>query len=405
MTHDNSNSSAQALQALQGALILEITPIMPDQAADKIPFLTKEAASTLATQIGGDLEKLFPELHETGIILPGAVYDQTELLAPGFPLYRALEEMYLDAGGRDNEFEAQIISLGSVDGEFPIDVLRPAPSLVWGPLMVIPFSLVAPVSHLAPIEAEFDQRMFEHGSCSEATIEIINEQFGLTTLHAQYLSLSSLCALTRAHLNAAGLDFLWELLEKALTDPHGSTEVNFNIGLTCRYHDQHVTLPFYSYREWVKKARDQKTERPEGQSFVEGYSLYVRQTRQASIGLGAHSIDVVWEDAHGSSLEGAFFCETDDLAVDGEATTLPEIVRATLIEQHDPDLGTVAWVVGKYDSEDRLIQRLTYYPLITDGLKSALEAAEALAASYPSVTRRKTESLETTADETYFLDE
>lgn len=360
------------LISLKGVLVLEISPQGPEETARILPFAPREAAGQLALLIARDLEQLFPSLRQAGIILPGAIYDQTEILTAGFEVFQTLETMYVDACARES-FEAQIISLGSVGGEFPVAHLQPASTPMRGPLLLIPFAVVGPENALDALDADFDDRLLHEGECAPEIRQWLVNQFQVTLHHVQYLSLAGLCALTQTHLSAAGLDFLWQLLEIALTDPDGTDSVTIDFGLQAHYHQKLVTLPFATFALLARQAGTQAEP-----MTAEQYTHLLRRLRQAALGLAAHGMTVAWQVAPPARQDNEVIIEPQEC--DSTSTEEPS-VRATLVEQNDAELGTVAWVLAEYSSDARLLRRTTLYPLSPNGLTQAHDKAKSLLAA------------------------
>lgn len=58
------------------------------------PPLNVAASEQLAAHLAQDLQAILDDIAALGLVLPGALYDQTEILRPGFPLTAALADLY-----------------------------------------------------------------------------------------------------------------------------------------------------------------------------------------------------------------------------------------------------------------------------------------------------------------------
>ncbi|MCC8989102.1 MAG: hypothetical protein LM523_15560, partial [Candidatus Contendobacter sp.] len=82
------------LRHYPGLLVIELDPQTSDPAGIPPQPLTVAAASALAGHVAKDLNHLLGGIDHLGLILPGALYDQTEILQPGLPLPVALADLY-----------------------------------------------------------------------------------------------------------------------------------------------------------------------------------------------------------------------------------------------------------------------------------------------------------------------
>ncbi|MGB3393777.1 MAG: hypothetical protein WBA56_10160, partial [Stenotrophomonas sp.] len=81
----NPDSEMNAL----GVMALELAGGEQPQAA----ALSSELAGELATLVGRDLAKLVPQASGLDLVLAAAHFDPAEVLRPGWPLHRRLEEL------------------------------------------------------------------------------------------------------------------------------------------------------------------------------------------------------------------------------------------------------------------------------------------------------------------------
>ncbi|MCB1779834.1 MAG: hypothetical protein KDJ34_07030, partial [Candidatus Competibacteraceae bacterium] len=77
-----------------GLLAIELDPQRADFTGIPPEPLSVAAASALAGHLAKDLSRILDGIEHLGLVLPGALYDQTEILQPGFPLIRALADIY-----------------------------------------------------------------------------------------------------------------------------------------------------------------------------------------------------------------------------------------------------------------------------------------------------------------------
>ena len=122
-----------------GALALELTGAAP-VARDA---LAQPEVGALAALVARDLAKFAPEAAQLELVTVGAHYDPVELLRPGWPLHRELDQLAARAPragvARD---EGRVIAFGAHDERLP-GALAPSPDYAGGPLRLLPFVLFA----------------------------------------------------------------------------------------------------------------------------------------------------------------------------------------------------------------------------------------------------------------------
>jgi len=114
----------QALSATPGVLSVELSPAaaMPGQPP---AALTRDDAEVLASHLAEDLRRIFGAAVETGgLIVPGGLYDLTEMLRPGLPMTEALLDVYRGSL-RGGAFQPQVIAIGHSGAQFPLPELAP----------------------------------------------------------------------------------------------------------------------------------------------------------------------------------------------------------------------------------------------------------------------------------------
>ncbi len=82
-------TASHELSHYAGLLALELDLQRPDFTGVPPEPLSVTAATALAGHLAKDLDRILDGIHHLGLILPGALYDQTEILRPGFPLINA----------------------------------------------------------------------------------------------------------------------------------------------------------------------------------------------------------------------------------------------------------------------------------------------------------------------------
>lgn len=165
----NTQLSAQDLDFCSGLLCIELDSQSP-QFTDKAPsLLTREAANGLAGHIADDLNRLLEEgIAPAGLVLAGALYDQTDIFRPGFPLLTALADLMRRAP-RSGGLPPPRLALGASADRFPIEALNPQPQSTFGPLALLPFCLVGSGEVMDRLYIDMENNLTQGGEPSTAT--------------------------------------------------------------------------------------------------------------------------------------------------------------------------------------------------------------------------------------------
>src|SRR5690625_2581048 len=90
-----------------------------------------------------DLRRHVPEVVQCLLVCDGAIFEPFELMRPGFPVWKALEDL-ASATLRERGFEPGLLSLGAHSGRMPDKALQPPDATVSGQLVALPISLACP---------------------------------------------------------------------------------------------------------------------------------------------------------------------------------------------------------------------------------------------------------------------
>lgn len=190
-----------------GALALELAP---GSVAAHLA-LTQDRAHTLTEAIGQDLHRYLPSGHAFTLAVLAAHFDATELLQPGWPLYRDLDVLARRAPGAG----ARLLAIGSHAEHLPAS-LRPDEHRVGAALRLVPFVISGAAEGIEALRAPLEAQLLETGMAGASCALYAQDAFAATIEHARYLTLYDLLALTAQQYEHAGLAALWPLLETAL---------------------------------------------------------------------------------------------------------------------------------------------------------------------------------------------
>lgn len=196
-----------------GALALELAP----GSAVARDALAQAQAGELAQDIARDLAGFAPEAAALELVTVGAHYDAMELLRPGWPLHRELDQLAARAP-RPQAGTGRVIAFGAHAGQLP-GALAPNPEFAGGPLRLVPFVLGGDAGVVARVGDAFERDLMERGMAGAATALHAQDAFGLRIEHARYLTVHDLAAMVALQYEHAGLAPLWPLIEAALLAP------------------------------------------------------------------------------------------------------------------------------------------------------------------------------------------
>lgn len=272
---------------VRGALALELVPgSQPGRAA-----LRQAEAGALAGLLGRDLVMLASDAAALDLVLAGAHYDPAEMLRPGWPLHRRLEELHARAPQADGPGAdaARIIAFGAdAHGVVP-QPLRAELELHGGPLRVVPFLLVGRAEDATAVAAEFERTLLERGMAKADTALLAQDAFDARIEHARYLTAYDLAAMIALQYRHAGLGALWPLVETALLAPEEEAWLDAPPEPLLRYIDNQVRMAEFERTGWQRRHMPNETDPAR---IDRGFMQFQARQRQFAAILKVHGIDV-----------------------------------------------------------------------------------------------------------------
>jgi hypothetical protein len=267
---------------VRGALALELEPgSQPGRAA-----LRQAGAGTLAGLIGRDLAALASDAAALDLVLAGAHYDPAEMLRPGWPLHRRLEELHARAPEAD---AARIIAFGADTHGVVPQPLRAELELHGGPLRMVPFLLVGRADDATAVAAEFERSLLERGMAKADTALLAQDAFDARIEHARYLTAYDLAAMIALQYRHVGLGALWPLVETALLAPEEDVWLDAPPEPLLHYIDGRVRMAEFDRTGWeLRYANNEADPARIARAFIQ---FEARQRQFAAI-LKVHGIDV-----------------------------------------------------------------------------------------------------------------
>ena len=335
---------AQTLLALPIVLALELVEGEPP------PRLTlnRDEAAELAELAASDLHGLVPSVDQARLALAGALFDQVELLRPGFPVWSTLDELArrVPRGHLDN-----VVAFGSHDGSMPAPPLEPSPSFADGPMRLLPLSLLAPEALAETLSEALEVQLVGRGEAGPLTADWLMRTLGVRLEHVRYLSRNDLLALTCVQYEHVNLAALWSLLEAALLTPYRAESAVTARGLALHYADGRVSAQ--SPAQWL-------TAQTGGGDDARRHALagILFELRQYAALLEAHQLPLTLQPGAGREpLAGAGYL------AEAVADAIPGYDLPSLFSHEAPGLGTVVITVAQRGEGGRATALAHGYPL------------------------------------------
>lgn len=300
--------------------------------------LPRAACERLADALAADIVRLAPGADRAVLAVAGALLEPGELLRPGFPIWRALEDLagpvFRDSGGA-----GQVLAIGAHDGRLPDDRLQPAESAPGGRFLAVPMLLVLEESLADELRHRLEQGLFEKGGVHPPARSVLADAAGIDSVHGQLLTLTDLMALQHVQMDAAGMGAFWPVVEQALLDPNIERRFELPAGLLVDWRDERAGIHFRSF--------DQYGEEPDA------YALWVRAFRSLCTLLDSHGVP--WHARSDLTLDERLNCLIESIG--------PVDCDASLTVHKHPDCGLLAWTVV----EDG--RQINLYPLDSEAFR------------------------------------
>jgi hypothetical protein len=318
--------------------------------------LSRDEAAELAELVAVDLHGLVPQVGEARLAVAGALFDQVELLQPGFPVWATLEELArrVPRGQLDN-----VVAFGSHEGHMPAQPLEPSPMFADGPMRLLPMSLLAPEALAEELSEQLEIQLVGRGEAGALTADWLMRTLGTRLEHVRYFSRNDLLALTCVQYEHVNLASLWTLLETALLTPYREETAMTARGLTLRYAEGRVFAQ--SPAQWLALRSGDPAQ------AAHDFAGIVFELRQHAALLEAHALPLQLEGA--DSLDEA----APGYLLETVAAVDPAQAPPTLYAHEAAGLGVIAVTVAQRAGAGMRV--LAHgYPMRPQGLAALLAA-------------------------------
>jgi len=267
-------------RCLQGMLTIETFPETKTQAN---LILTQDVMKTLNQQISQELNAILPQLDDSSYAIVGGLYQSSELLQPGFPIHTQLRQYANAALKGENNRRNQLIIGANDEGALPKGLTHNY-EVQLTPLMLLPFVIITEHDETKEV---FEKQLMHKGMGSVELLQQVQEAIGLKVRHVNFMTVLDLAAMMHNHLQMAGFEPLWQLIEQACFNQYPETKVTTPQHNVFYLSKKIIATPFFSYVFWSTHGAGKDSKDPQ-----ESYLHYTQVQRQYVATLIEHGLDV-----------------------------------------------------------------------------------------------------------------
>jgi hypothetical protein len=320
--------------------------------ASRPALLGATESEQMLAHIAADLKSLLPEISKCSLFAPGALFDQTQILKPSYPVFKSLEAVSINDDAEN--FKPGLVSIGARNGKMPSGDLQPLPDIPLGLLQLLPVVVHGPSGLVGELGQAMEYRFLEEGQVSAHSAAWLETAFRISINHARLMTLMDLNAMLRMQLDHFGFLPMWELLDAALSERPGPLLVKTQSGQEFEWKDGAVHTSYETFDNWASSGGGAQFV-AERQALAAGYGDWTREVRQYLTTLQAHGLEFSLHLAgNGLPLEGTFLKE--------QSNATPGASDSTLTEHSYSELGTIAVTARNGDRVEN------YFPLCPQGL-------------------------------------
>jgi hypothetical protein len=318
-------------------------------------LLERGTTEQLLAHLAADLAKLLPTINQHSLAMPGALYDQTQVLQPGYPLAGAIQQLMHSS--KQQAYSPGLLSIGSRQGTMPVAALQPDPDTPPGVLQLLVLVAGGEAQAMDALSDSMEHLLIDQGQVSPQSARALEALFGLAVTHARFMTITDLEAMLRLQLEHFGFLPLWELLDAAMQGTAGSFAVRGGDGQQLHWDGSQVWAQFETFDYFAVHGNGKALA---AEQLEAAYSDFTRGLRRYLLTLKAHGVPLaVHLPGQVTALAGSFL-------VEDTSTTAPP-GAAAVTEHNSEDAGTLAITVVQ---EGRLQH---YYPLSPAGLNDVHE--------------------------------
>lgn len=252
--------------------------------------LPQAQAGRLVELLARDLSKLVPGASALDLSFAAAHFDPAEVLRPGWPLHRRLDELRQRAPGREQGPRVIVFGADS-DGKVPLPFAAEA-GLQGGQMRVLPFLLSGAPETVRALQENFEEVLLDRGMAGADTALLAQEAFGAQIEHARYLTVHDLAAIMAMQYQNQGLQRLWPIIETALLAPDSEEWLDQPPEPLLRYAGGEVQIALLDPAAWRQRHAGHVS--GDAERLERAYEYFQARQRQIAAVLEAHGIPVTF---------------------------------------------------------------------------------------------------------------
>ena len=277
---------------VMGVLALELAGGTTPAAA----ALPQSQAGPLVELLARDLSKLVPGASALDLSFAAAHFDPAEILRPGWPLHRRLDELRQRAPARGQG--PRVIVFGADnEGKVPLPFVAES-GLQGGQMRVLPFLLSGTPDTVRSLRESFEEVLLDRGMAGADTALLAQEAFGAQIEHARYLTAHDLAAIMAMQYQNQGLERLWPIIETALLDPDSEDWLDAPPEPLLRYGGGEVQIALMDPAAWRQRHAGHVS--GDAARLERAYEYFQARQRQIAAVLEAHGIPVTFAYCSGA---------------------------------------------------------------------------------------------------------
>jgi hypothetical protein len=265
--------------------------------APAVAALPQIQAGRLAELLARDLSKLVPGASALELSFAAAHFDPAEVLRPGWPLHRRLDELRQRAPGQGQGPRVIVFGADS-EGKVPQPFAADA-GLGGGQMRVLPFLLSGAPETVKALRENFEEVLLDRGMAGADTALLAQESFGAQIEHARYLTAHDLAAIMAMQYRNQGLQRLWPIIETALLDPDSEDWLDQPPEPLLRYAGGEVQIALLDPAAWRQRHADH-FQGDDPARLERAYEYFQARQRQIAAVLEAHGIPVTFAYCSGA---------------------------------------------------------------------------------------------------------
>ncbi len=190
-------------------------------------MIDKKHIQVIANEVSALLLQTYPLLQQTSMIITGALYDQSQIIRPDFPIFKALGDIAHSAT-QGHTFTPRCIAIGG-DDSFSVPVLNPEKKLQ-APLAILPILLLGKHNDIESLTSDLEETLMQDVKITSAIKQKIENSFGCKIINLGFATLADTMGMLASQLIQIGLEPIWHLLKSGIFNTQSSYLAQLDTG-------------------------------------------------------------------------------------------------------------------------------------------------------------------------------